>query len=313
MLPTLHVIYYTGTILVVKWPCCQSSRVLKNRQSKYQMWINVIDYRGQDNLFVKRTEVFLKQQQDFHYWQQHGHKFRCFTQHHTDNNFGEYDDVIKIPRCYAAKARNIILDYYPADTWIGIWDNDASLYWNRLDSAKVPGELDKITQQADDQLIVAWAPYNPQTSPYQETLPPAWTFRSTISLKGTMMFLKTQSIRFNETITTLEDRDYACQLTMLGHRVGRLEQAALKEWAASHSTIIGEQKRTDMYAEDRSHFVEAYGDYFPTERLGKDNKFIFKRLSELQRSLWRTRPLKTLVKPVPHPSNLMFNRLFLKN
>lgn len=257
------------------------------------MWINVIDYRGEGSLLAKRTEVFLRQQQDFKLWQQHGHKFRCFTQH-TDNNYPGFDDVIVIPRGSAAQSRNHVLDYYPKDTWTGIWDNDATLYWNKSMSQLVPEQWDQIIALAEQHDLKAFVPFDPRQTPY-ENIPDHWTFRSTNILKGTMVFLKTMDLRYRTDMPALEDIEYAFQLTKLGLKSGRLEQMSMKEMANNASTIFDENRK-QIYSQSKQKLLELYGDLFLESRLGVNGKFIIKRMGELQRSYWNNTTLKSLAK-----------------
>ena len=217
------------------------------------MWINIIDYRGDDtvinsrgdSLFNYRTKYFLRQQDDFKRWQQHGHQFRCFTQH-NDNSFNQFDDVIHIPRSNAPQARNHVHNYYPEGTWIGLWDNDATLYWDRLDSKLVPQELDAITQKCEEEGICVWVPFNAQQAPYPTRLESPWTFKPTIQLKGTMTFVKTSELRHNENEPSRDDVEYAIELTRLGKKIGLLEQASLNELVNGKSTVF----KVNAYHED---------------------------------------------------------------
>jgi hypothetical protein len=209
------------------------------------VWINVIDYRGDDtvinsrgdSLFNYRTKYFLRIQEDFHIWKQWGHKFRCFTKHKRCEHHTEFDDVIEIPMMNVPQTRNLILDYYDKNTWIGMWENDATLYWDRLHSRRVPKELDYICKLADDQKIIAWVPFNPHQSPYQE-IGDEWTFKPSINLKGTMVFHKITDMRFDETFDILDDVEYACHLTAQGMKSAQLEQMSLREVVNGKSTIF---------------------------------------------------------------------------
>lgn len=214
------------------------------------MWINIIDYRGDstvinsrgDSLFAYRTKYFHKIQEDFYLWKQHGHKFRCFTQHENRNTFVDdywaFDDVIKIPRSNAPQARNHVHNFYPLDNWIGLWDNDATLYWDKLRSSEVPRDLEILCSQADNQGIRAWVPFNAQQAPYPKKVPDDWTFKPTIQLKGTMTFVKTSSLRHNELQPSRDDVEYAFQLTLQGHKIGMLQQASLNELVCGKSTVF---------------------------------------------------------------------------
>lgn len=209
------------------------------------MWINIIDWRGDstainsrgDSLFWYRTKYFLRQQADFHRWKKYGHQFRCFTQH-DDDSHPEFDDVVRIPRSNAPQARNYVHNFYPINTWIGLWDNDGTLYWDKLHSNQVPQDLDLICSEADNKKIVAWVPFNAQQSPYPKTLPDPWTFKPTIQLKGTMTFVKTSELRHNESEPSRDDVEYAFELTRLRRRVGMLEQASLNELVNGKSTVF---------------------------------------------------------------------------
>ena len=214
------------------------------------MWINIIDYRGDetkinsrgDTLFNYRTKYFLKQQDDFDIWRKAGHKFRCFTQHTNRNNlindyFG-FDEVINIPRGNAATSRNQVLNYYSKDTWIAIWDNDATLYFDQLESRKFVIELEHICNQADSEGIVSFIPFNAQQAPYPVKPKPAWTFKPKLEQKGTMLYLKVGNWRFDENMVALEDMEFACKLALEGKKVAQLDQVSLKEYVNGKSTIF---------------------------------------------------------------------------
>jgi len=100
----------------------------------------------------------------------HGHKFRCFTQHDNRNDiindYSEFNDVVKIPRGNAASSRNLVLDYYSKDEWIGIWDNDATVYFDKLDTKNFIRDLDAICQEAEQLAISSFVPFNAQQAPY---------------------------------------------------------------------------------------------------------------------------------------------------
>lgn len=214
------------------------------------MWINIIDYRGDDtvinsrgdSLFEYRTKYFFKQQDDFHYWRAHGHKFRCFTQHENRNDlvndYWAYDDVVKIPRGNAATSRNHVLDYYSKGTWIGIWDNDATLYWDRLNSNDFPKELEQVCQQAQNENIASFVPFNAQQSPYPVKPKPRWTFKPKLEQKGTMLFLVVDDWRFDTSMNALEDLEFALRLSKQGKKFAQLEQVSLKEYVNGKSTIF---------------------------------------------------------------------------
>ena len=214
------------------------------------MWINIIDYRGDetvinsrgDSLFQYRTKYFLRQQTDFHHWKKAGHKFRCFTQHESRNplfnDYGEYDDVVKIPRSNAPQARNYVLNYYSKDEWIGVWDNDATLYWDKLESRKFPSQLDNICQQAQSNRIVSFIPFNAQQAPYPKNVKTAWTFKPKLEQKGTMLFLQVGDWRFDESMDALEDLEFACSLISQGYKFAQCEQVSLKEMVHGKSTVF---------------------------------------------------------------------------
>lgn len=224
--------------------------MLSPAQNSNPIWINVIDYRGDqttvnsrgDTLFDYRTKYFFRQQDDFHYWKKWGHKFRCFTQHHNRNDlFNDYfafDDVIKIPRGNAAFSRNQVLDYYTKDQWIGIWDNDATLYFNKLNSLEFCQELEQVCEQADQQGIVSFIPFNAQQSPYPKHQKPRWTFRPKLEQKGTMLFVKTDDWRFDEQMSALEDLEFAMRLVSDNKKFAVCEQVSLKEMVQAKSTIF---------------------------------------------------------------------------
>jgi hypothetical protein len=244
------------------------------------MIINLVDYRGDntivnnkgETLFEYRTRYFRRVQDDFHYWKQHGHKFVCFTQHPNDNNFEGFDEVIAIPRGTAPQSRNCILEHYPADTWIGIWDNDATLYWDKLNSKLVPKELEQICQQADNGGLYAWVPFNAQQAPYPTDLTPRWTFSPTIQLKGTMTFIKTCELRFNEQQPYRDDVEYAFELTLLDRKVGMLDQASLREHRPMFSTIF-KNNRVEIYQQSNKEMEDKL-------------KYTFEELQAKQRNLW---------------------------
>jgi len=255
------------------------------------MWINIIDYRGDDTivttkgetLFEYRTRYFRRLQQDFLRWQEHGHRFRCFTQHDIDyaGDHFRFDHVINIPRGNAPQSRNHVLNYYSKDTWIGLWDNDASLYWDKLNSAELPSELDEVCQIADQKGIYAWVPFNAQAAPYPKQVPVGWTFKPTVQLKGTMTFLKTTDLRMNEQQASRDDIEYAFELTLQGKKVGLLEQASLLEHRSMFSTIFKKIKdapinkdRLEKYAIANQELFDQYG-------------MTIKDFAAKQRELWK--------------------------
>ena len=214
------------------------------------MWINIIDYRGDDtvinsrgdSLFNYRTKYFLRQQDDFKYWKAHGHQFRCFTQH-NDNSFNHFDHVVKIPRCHTAQARNYVLDFIQNsnEDWFGLWDNDTTLYWDRLSSKIFPRDIDQVNQLASEQDIIGYVPFNPGAGPYQQ-VEAGWTFKPTIQMKGTMMFLRNPNqygnTRFNEQISTMDDLEWAVNLTKQDKKFAIIEQVSLNELVNGKSTIF---------------------------------------------------------------------------
>jgi hypothetical protein len=210
------------------------------------MYINIIDYRGDnkvinsrgDILFDYRTKYFLQIQQDFDIWKKNGHRFRCFTQHHTDTHFDGFDEVINIPQGNAAQSRNHVLNYYPISEWISIWDNDATLYFDKLESRRFVSEVDLVCQLAEQQDILSFVPFNAQQAPYPQNPKPAWTFKPKLEQKGTMLFLKTGDWRFDEKMTALEDLEYACRLSLQGKKFAQCEQVSLKECVHGKSTIF---------------------------------------------------------------------------
>lgn len=216
-----------------------------------QFYINVIDYRGDetvinsrgDCLYDYRTKYFLRQQEDFHLWKQWGHKFRCFTQHHKSQDFKHFDDVVYISRCNTAKARNYVLDYIKNsdEDWFGLWDNDATLYWDRLSSRLFPQHLHSVNEIANEQEIIGYVPFNPGASPYLN-VQDGWTFKPTIQMKGTMMFLRNPNqygdTRFNENISTMEDLEWAVHLTKKDKKFAIIEQVSLNELVNGKSTIF---------------------------------------------------------------------------
>lgn len=211
------------------------------------MKINIIDYRGDntvinsrgETLFEYRTRYFHRTQEDFKPWRDAGHTFTCFTQHHNRNDlFDDYwafDKVIPIPRSNAPEARNHVLDYYPKGEWIGIWDNDASVYLDKLDTRNFIKDLDAICQEADRLGIVSFVPFNAQQAPYPKN-PKRWKPR--VEQKGTMMFLRVMDWRYDETLACLEDLENALRLAQQGHKTAQTELCSLKEYQSAKSTIF---------------------------------------------------------------------------
>lgn len=229
------------------------------------MWINVIDYRGDNTvinnkgntLYEKRTEIFLKQQADFAIWKQHGHKFRCFTQH-NDNQYQEFDDVVYINRGNASESRNQVLDYYPQGSWISIWDNDATLYFDKLASRKFIEDLDTvIIPLADKYNFSGFIPYNPQQAPYPKPAQPPYTFKYKIEQKTTMLWLKVTEHRYDTSLTILEDWEYAFRMAIEGHIFAQSQDISLKEYALSVSTIFDNNKQGGKYEERKRQYAIA--------------------------------------------------------
>jgi hypothetical protein len=218
------------------------------------MWINIIDYRGDttvinsrgDSLFDYRTKYFLRQQDDFKHWQKHGHQFRCFSQHPADNNFPHFDDVVQIPRGNCQSSRNAVLDFYPQDTWIGMWDNDATLYWERFLGYDFPKLLSQSTNYCDNENIVSFVPFNSQQTPYPKVDPEVWTMVPKLEQKGTMMFMKTHLHRYDSQMTGLSDMELACRLTLEGYKLAECQNASLNELVNGKSTIF----KVNAYHED---------------------------------------------------------------
>jgi len=216
------------------------------------MNINIIDYRGDntiansrgDSLFDYRTRYFIKQQQDFHHWQKHGHKFICFTQHHDDDNFDGFDGVVPIARGTCDQSRNAVFEYYKHKSicdweWMGLWDNDSTLYWNKYNSSLVPEKLDEICAQAKQQGIAGWVPFNPQQSPYVDVDLDIWSFKPTLHLKGSMMFLHNEHQMYDTSFAYHGgDLRYAIELTRKGKKCAWLEQVVLNEMTTAKSTVF---------------------------------------------------------------------------
>lgn len=208
------------------------------------MWINVIDYRGDetiinsrgDSLFSYRTKYFQRQQEDFEYWKQAGHKFRCFTQHDDDNYIG-FDDVVKISRGNAAFSRNCVLNYYTKGDWISIWDNDVSLYWDKFNAIKFTLDCENVCKLAEEQNIISFVPFNPLVSPYSKNIPKIWTFNNQI-VQNALIFCKILDFRYDENLTTREDYDIGCAMTLAGYKTARLENISLKSMVNGKSTIF---------------------------------------------------------------------------
>ena len=213
------------------------------------MYINIIDYRGDEQvanslgetLFQYRTRYFVKQQEDFALWKKHGHKFVCFTQHPDDTHFDGFDEVIPIARGTCDQSRNAVLKHY-ANTdwkWMGMWDNDSTLYWDKMNTHLVPQELDNICALADEKNIAAWVPFNPQQSPYPDVNLDEWTFVPTIHLKGSMTFIHNEQQYYDDSFAWHGgDVRYAIQLTKKYKKCAILEQASLNELVRGKSTVF---------------------------------------------------------------------------
>tara|TARA_S200002703_G_C3780184_1_gene240369 strand:- start:334 stop:1152 length:819 start_codon:yes stop_codon:yes gene_type:complete len=211
------------------------------------MKINIIDYRGDntvinsrgDSLFQYRTRYFHRIQEDFAPWRDAGHTFTCFTQHTNQNevfdDYWAFDRVIAIPRSNAATARNHVLDAYAKDEWIGIWDNDASVYFDKLDTRNFIKDLDSICQEADSKGIVSFVPFNAQQAPYPKQ-PQRW--RPRVEQKTTQLWCRVMDWRFDETLACLEDLEFALRLVKNGHLTAQTELCSLKEYVNGKSTIF---------------------------------------------------------------------------
>jgi|DEB0MinimDraft_6_1074348.scaffolds.fasta_scaffold02685_5 hypothetical protein len=273
------------------------------------MNINVIDYRGDatiintrgDSLYQYRTKYFHKMQEDFAPWKQAGHRFHCFTQHdnhHIIDDFWNFDTVTRIDRCNAATARNRVLDAYPKDEWIGIWDNDASVYLDRLDTRNFIKDVDNICKEAESKGIVSFVPFNAQQSPYPKK-PKRW--RPRVEQKGTMMFLRVMEWRYDEGLDCLEDLENALRLSQQGHLFAQTELCSLKEYVQGKSTIFkvnaqhqayknpgpnanpqglkkwdAQLDRVEKYAVARAHIETKLGDTI--DRIKKQHKALFSEI-----------------------------------
>ena len=212
------------------------------------MKINVIDYRGNnqvinsrgDSLFEYRTHYFKKIQEDFHRWQEQGHQFICYTQHkYSLDDHKHFDLVIEIDKMPCHDARNKVLEDTPKGEWIGVWDNDATLYWDKLRSDKLPKELEQVCATAQQQGIVSFVPFNSQQSPYPNNLDcTKWTFKPTIHQKGTMMFIQNIGVKWPTHLNSMTDTARAVVLTKQGHKTAQLQQASLNEYGNGKSTIF---------------------------------------------------------------------------
>jgi len=215
-----------------------------------QMNINVIDYRGDstvinsrgDSLYNYRTRYFHRIQEDFQRWQQHGHRFVCYTQHKSNiviDDYWAFDRVVETGRLPVHQARNRVLQDIPYGEYTAIWDNDATLYWDRLRSSELPQDLNQVCEQAQQQEIVSFVPFNSQQSPYPKNLDcTQWTFKPLIHQKGTMLFVQNIGIDWPTHLTCLEDTARAIELTRKGFKTAQLQQASLNELVHSKSTVF---------------------------------------------------------------------------
>lgn len=288
------------------------------------MQINIIDYRGDDTiinsrgdtLFQYRTKYYLRQQQDWHRWQAQGHTFTVFTQHQDDCHT-HADEVIPIPRMRGAEAKNVILEHmmHAKDEWFGMWDNDATLYWNRLKSTHIPQDLMAICDKAKAQGIHAWVPFNPQAAPYQPTELDDYTFRATIQMKGTMTFMQNPNRygnqRFNETITTQDDLEWAIQLTRKGLKCGLLQQASLRELVNGKSTIFRVNAYHKAYKKPGKN-ANPKGLLQWDAQLDRREKYEIaqREIAQLYGTHWRDWQRKQ--RQLWHSDNTQFNRLFVE-
>jgi len=242
------------------------------------MDINIIDYRGDgtvintrgESLYQYRTRYLHRIQADFAPWKSAGHRFHCFTQHdnhHLIDDFWNFDTVTRIDRCNAATARNHVLDAYPKDEWIGIWDNDASVYVDKLDTRNFIKDVDGICKEAESKGIVSFVPFNAQQSPYPKN-PKRW--RPRVEQKGTMMFLRVMEWRYDESLDCLEDLENALRLSQQGHLFAQTDLCSVKEYQSAKSTIFAvdmegtgrtaQQDRVEKYARARAQIENKLGD-----------------------------------------------------
>lgn len=209
----------------------------------------MIDYRGDgttinprgDSLFNYRTRYFHRQQQDFHKWKQQGHTFHCFTQHDPRaviDDWWAFDEVIPVARATQPRVTNQILEWAQPGEWLGIWDNDATLYWDRMWSQRLPPELEGVCVKAEDEGIGVWIPYNAQQKPYPPRIADDWLFEPTLAVKSTMHFLQVNDVRLDETLPALYDHDFGIQQMRRGVKCAQLQQAALNELVNGKSTIF---------------------------------------------------------------------------
>jgi hypothetical protein len=167
-----------------------------------------------------------------------------------------------------------VLDAYAKDEWIGIWDNDASVYFDRLDTRNFIKDLDSICQEANHKGIVSFVPFNAQQAPYPKQ-PKRW--RPRVEQKGTMMFLRVMDWRYDDALDCLEDLENALRLAQQGHKTAQTELCSLKEYQSAKSTIFcvnryhqannkglkqwdAQLDRNEKYAVARAHIVSKLGD-----------------------------------------------------
>lgn len=269
------------------------------------MIINVIDYRGDDTvintrgetLYEYRTRYFHRIQEDFDIWKSAGHQFFCFTQHKdNDADFWGFDNVVEMPRGKAAEARNYILDYHKPNDWISIWDNDASVYFDKLDTTAFIKNLDSIALEADKLGLSGFIPFNAQQAPYPAN-PKRW--KPWIALKGTMLFLKVLEHRYDTDMDCLEDLEYPARLTLQGHKFAKTEMCSLKEYVNGKSTIFRVNAYHETYLEKGNDALGKY-EYKWDATLDRNNKyaiakeyiqqklgFTLTEITKLQKKLWQ--------------------------
>tara|TARA_R100000734_G_C3316660_1_gene109259 strand:- start:153 stop:998 length:846 start_codon:yes stop_codon:yes gene_type:complete len=224
------------------------------------MWINVIDYRGKDKtdpLYIKRTQYFQAQQIDFKHWQKHGHKFRCFTQHKDPKHFYlGFDEVVYFEQRKNSEARAYIMDWLykndPNWDWTAMWDNDATVYWDRpfedkFNSNDVPEHLHNICKTADDYNIKLFTPLFPKIHSYKgsdevsenDIFANGYHFKPVAEAKGTMLFIKNMGLTFDTSLDAMSDYDYACNVRKQPRSiVAHLQQLALKEYGDEDTSIM---------------------------------------------------------------------------
>jgi hypothetical protein len=219
-------------------------------------------------------------QEDFHLWKQHGHTFHCWTQHKNRTQFIDdywaFDQVTEIPRSSAPEARNFILNSLPIDTWCAIWDNDTTLYWDKLNSKQFPRLLISLTDHCDQENIRIFQPFNSQQSPYPKKI--TTDFKTAKKIKGTQIYLKTTAIRF-QMLPAFEDWAFGLDHMQAGYKLATCMQASLREFQTDKSTIFGvnvnsqhwdenqhlhpwdgELERRRIYAEAKQIIIDKYGE-----------------------------------------------------